>query len=197
MVVSVTLIKKFTYRSDSEEEWSNTYFLSGSEPADSTAWKALADALIAQEKLCYTSASVVVRAYGYNSDADLRSAVWSYDYAAASASVPGSLATTGGAVAAGDAAAVLEWKTSRLTSPGGKPIYLRKYLHSVPVQTGNTDFITTIAKTALETFGTKMFDGSFLSSRTIRSRATSETILSRKASPYITTRTLKRRGKRP
>jgi hypothetical protein len=42
-----------------------------------------------------------------------------------------------------------------------------------------------------------MKDGTFISGRKIRSQAQDETIISHQVSPWITTRTLKRRGKRP
>lgn len=195
-VVGLTLIKKFTYRLDATEEWSNKYYFTGSVPADSTAWKALTDALATQEKTCYTNASQTVRAYGYNSDDLHASAVWSWDYIAQGGAQAGTAISTGGNLMAGDQAAMLEWKTSRLSSKG-KPIYLRKYFHCLNSATGNPDSLLTANKTALETFGTKMMDGTFLDARTLRSRLNTETLTARIASPWVTTRTLKRRGRRP
>lgn len=197
-LVRVTLIKKFTYRGDANEEFSNQYALTGSTPADSTAWKALADALIAQEKTTYLSGVVVVRAYGYSDDAEDAPAVWSYDYAAAGATVAGTLSPSGTwGQAPGDAAVWVRWKTSRVNS-NGKAIYLRKYFHGATIATATgPDVVTTSQRTALDNFGTKLRDGSFLDARTIRSRTHAETILSSGSSQYVTTRTLKRRGKRP
>jgi hypothetical protein len=63
-LVGLTIVKRFPYRGDANEEWSNQYHLTGSIPADSTAWKTLADALIAEEKKLYTSGTKVIRAYG-------------------------------------------------------------------------------------------------------------------------------------
>jgi hypothetical protein len=51
--------------------------------------------------------------------------------------------------------------------------------------------------TALDAFATKMWDGTFLSARTLRARTHADTITSSGHDAYITTRTLKRRGKRP
>lgn len=194
-VPSITLIKKFTYRADSNEEWSNKYYLTGGIPADSTAWKALADALIAQEKTLYTSGTVVVRAYGYNDDTVSPNSVWSFDYAGAGATVPGTH-TRGGVAPAGDQAAVVWWKTDRLNSKG-KPIYLRKYVHDPDIVTGGGDGLVTGYKTACTNFATKLKDGTFLDARTLRSRTHADNIIASGVDQYVTTRTLKRRGKRP
>ena len=198
-VVGVTIIKRMTYRGDASEEWSNQYHFTGAVPVDHTAWKALYDALIAQEKTLYLSTCAVVRAYGYDSDADDAVAVDSFDYLAAAATVPGTASTGTGTYPAGDQAAWVRWKTSRLNTKG-KPIYLRKYYHGVPTEEDNPTTADTVAAgwiTSAQAFGTKMFDGTFLDARTIRSRLHAETILNRGVSMYITTRTLKRRGKRP
>jgi hypothetical protein len=194
-VVGITLVKRFPYRGDASEEFSNTYHLTGSIPADSAAWKTLADALIAEEKKVYESDVTVIQAYGYDSDADDATAVWSYDYLGAGASVPGTGSFTG-VRCPGDAAAWVRWKTSRLNTKG-KPIYLRKYFHCVEYLSGSPDTLVTGQKTALEAFGTKLMDGTFTSARKIRSQHHDETIVASGASTYITTRTLKRRGKRP
>ncbi len=199
-VVSTTIIKRFTYRGDPTEEWSNKYYFTGAVPSDATAWKALADALIVQEKALYLSTSAVVRAYGHDSDDPNASAVWSYDYLAASATVAGTATTGTGTYPAGDQAAWIRWKTSRLTSPGGKAIYLRKYYHAVPTEEDSPTTADDVAagwKTSAGLFATKMTDGTFIDGRTIRSRTNAETIVNHAVSQYITTRTLKRRGKRP
>jgi len=198
-VVGLTIVKKMHYRGDNNEEYSNQYWLTGSIPADSTAWKALADALIAAEKLVYTGDVWTVRAYGYDSDAVDATSVWSYDYEAATATVPGTLAQGSGILCPGDDAVWVRWKTSR-TNSRGKPIYLRKYFHLAVATSGtgdNRDTVLAAQKTALNAFGTKLMDGSFLAARTIRSQTHAETILTRDASSYVTTRTLKRRGRRP
>lgn len=195
-VVGITLVKQFEYRGDTTEEYSNTYHLTGAIPADDAAWKTLADALIAQEKTCYRSATVI-RAYGYSSDSDTATAVWSYDYLAHAASVAGTLAYTAGMILCpGDSACWVRWKTSRLNSRG-KPIYLRKYFHPAFNTLALPDTVYTDQESALTAFGTKLWDGSFLDARTLRSQHSAETILSSLGGPWITTRTLKRRGKRP
>lgn len=205
-VCGVTLVKKMYYRGDINEEYSNQYWFDGATPADSTAWKALADALIDQEKTVYTGDAWTVRAYGYDdpigagtSEAPKPVSVWTYDYEAAAATVPGTLSQGTGVLAAGDAAVWCRWKTSRLNSKG-KAIYLRKYYHPAIQKSGtgsDRDVILAAQKTALQAFATKLWDGTFLSGRKITAAQHDDTIIGSNASSYITTRTLHRRGKRP
>lgn len=197
--VGVTTVKKMTYRGDPNEEWSNTYWFTGAVPADSTAWKALVDALIVQEKTLYLGTSTFIRAYGYDSDLDSAVAVWSRDYLAAGDSVVGTALTGTGTYPAGDQAAWVRWKTSRLNSKG-KAIYLRKYYHGVPTDedsAGTADNVAPGWATAASAFGAKLRDGTFISSRTLTARKFADTLVGHNTSTYITTRTLKRRGKRP
>jgi len=199
MAVGMTIIKRMTYKGDPTEEWSNKYHLSGADPADAAAWLALFNALTAQEKTLYESTHVIVRGYGYTSDASTAAAVWSRDLTAVgNTTIPGTFANSGGIRSPGDTAAWVRWKTSRL-SVKGKPIYLRKYYHGVALNSTNNDSpIATAQVTAYAAFGTKLLDGSFLDGRTIRAPGqSSETLLGSSVSSYPTTRTLKRRGKRP
>lgn len=194
-VVGLTIIKRFGYRGNLNEEWSNHYYLTGAIPADATAWNALIDALVAQEKTCYPSASSVVRAYGYDSDADNATAVYVRDMSGAP--VNGTLTVgTGDKVMPGDCAVIARWKTSRLAN--GKNVWLRKYFHPAVQESGGTDSMSNEQSSALNSFVTKLKDGSFLDARVLRSQHHEETFLTAPGNTgYITTRTLKRRGKRP
>lgn len=197
--VGITLIKQHAYRGDASEEYSNQYWLSGAIPADSAAWKALADALAAQEKTVYPAATKIVRAYGYDSDVPGDPAVWSWDYLALSTAITGTLNVAGGTQTPGDCAVWVRWKTSKLNTKG-KSIYLRKYFHpafSVGTAGAGADQIWPAQLTALNALGLKLYDGTFLGARHLRAQAWDEPIVAHVGSAYITTRTLKRRGKRP
>lgn len=193
----LTVIKKFTYRGVSEE-YSNTYHFTGSVPADGTAWRALFDALVTIEKPIYKSDVTVVRGYGYDSDADDAVAVWSVDLTVSPETpVAGTHAVGTSPSSAGDSAVWVRWKTSRLNTKG-KAIYLRKYFHpGYQTSAADGDTIFAAQKTALLALGAKLDDGSFISGRKITARGHDDTITSHGASSYLTTRTLKRRGKRP
>lgn len=195
---SLTIVKSFSYRGEAEE-WSNTYFFNGTMPATPTSWKALADAVIAVEKACYTSATEVVRAIGHQAGQSV--AVWSFDYLAASAAVPGTLSPgTGTNAQAGDAAAWIRWTTDQLTSKG-KPIYLRSYFHDIWSKSGagNQDQVATNQITALQAFGTAWVTGFADADSVTHHRAGPHGVVGLAALPgtYVTTRTLERRGKRP
>lgn len=196
MPTAVTLIKKMTYRGDANEEWSNKYYLTGGVPASDADWLALVNALKTQEKTCYNSLSTVVRAYGYDSDSLTADAVYVRDMVAATETVTGTLSGTSGGQTQAESAAWVRWKTSRRAR--GKAVYLRKYFHCVYANSSAADQPSAPTITALTAFGAKMRDGTFLDGRTVRARGqTGETFLGHNVSTYMTTRELKRRGRRP
>jgi hypothetical protein len=203
----LTVVKRFLYRGDPNEEYSNTYwFKPVTPPADAAAWRALLDALVLVEKTIYPSSCQVIRAYGYSDDSGhkpgdtgpVSPSVWSVDLRIApDAPVAGTLVTGGIELAPGDAAVWARWKTDRRTSPGSKPIYIRKYFHPAIGNGSDADLVQTAQKNALLALGLKLQDGTFSGGRTITTCGRTDTILSHGASTYMTTRTLKRRGKRP
>jgi hypothetical protein len=196
MATSLVLVKSFLYRADANEEWSNRYYLTGADPASPAEWTTLFDAFVAQEKLLYPATTKVVRGYGYTDDSPTSAAVWSRDLVAGSITVAGT-ATPSGRSMPGDVVAVVRWKTSRLTSKG-KPIYLRKFFHDPWGQGTTGDLLNTTMKSAYEAFANLLWSGAGIGSRHIRGPGqTSETIVGASCSPYLTTRTLKRRGRRP
>jgi hypothetical protein len=195
---SLTLVKSFGYRG-APEEWSNTYFFTGDLPSTPAAWKTLADNVIAQEKTLYDANTEVVKAIGHQAGDSV--AVWSYDYAAASESVPGTLTIGVSTVPqGGDSASWLRWSTDQLTSKG-KPIYLRSYFH--PAYAGGStdstrDEVSTNWTTPAQAFGDAWIAGFSDGSEThVRCGPKGAVGLVALPSTYVTTRTLERRGKRP
>jgi hypothetical protein len=195
---SLTLVKSFTYRG-APEEWSNTYFMTGDTPVDSAHWKTLADNVIDDEKTLYDSSVTVVRAIGHEPGESV--AVWSYDYAAASEEVAGTL-TEGVSVVpqGGDSAAWIRWSTDQLTSRG-KPIYLRSYFHPAYANGANNTNKDTVAAdwiTAAQAYGDAWIAGYSDGTETYH-RAGPHGVVGLVALPsaFVTTRTLERRGKRP
>ena len=194
---SITIVKTFTYRG-AAEEWSNTYHFTNDAPTNATRWKALADAIIAAEKLSFDSNVSFTSAYGHK--AGVTSRDWFWDYVAHSAAVAGTMSAPSNGRQAGDAALWLRWSTDQLTSKG-KPIYLRSYYHSVfgngPLFS-NVDATYTTQKTNLETYGaawiTGFSDGTVTHARSGPNGAVG--LAPSIASQYVTTRTLERRGRR-
>jgi len=195
---SLTIVKSTQYR-DAPEEWSNTYFFTGTLPASPSSWKTLADAVIAEEKLCYDSGTEVVRAIGHQAGQSV--AVWSYDYAAHSATVAGTLTPgTGATLCPLDCAVWIRWSTDQLTSKG-KPIYLRTYMHGAYniVAGGDADDVAPNQLAALQEYGEDWIAGFADGDAVNHTRCGPKGAvgLTALAGPFVTTRTLERRGRRP
>lgn len=193
---SITLVKRFYYRG-AYEEWTNRYHFSGSTPGDAAAWKVLADAVFASEKTCLPAVVELVRAYGYEAGSNGADAVIEYDIAPL-AVVPGTLSMTGATYTPGDVAFWIRWPTPDRAR--GKVVYLRKYLHGAlrsltgPGTTLN-DAILPAQATAALAHGAKMIDGSLPGAAKVCGPQ-GAVAGAPSVSPYLTTRTLKRRGKR-
>jgi hypothetical protein len=125
--------------------------------------------------------------------------VWSIDLKApGNAVVPGTLPSIASESTAGDTAVFSWWKTSRRTNPGGKPVYLRKYFHDARNATGaGHDDVAADQLQALIGFAEQCRIGSIGGRQIAGQGHLDEVILDRGAGAFITTRTLKRRGKRP
>jgi hypothetical protein len=194
-VCVLTIIKRFNYRGNANEEWGNTYMLTGTTPVDGPAWKSLFDSIVAQEKTVYTASSVVIRGYGYDRvPVKGDHAIYSVDLRPSSTTVPGTLATATGERFPGDGAAWVRWSLNRFNSYG-KRVYLRKYFHDGLRATGGTDGLLAAYITALNGFGTFMMGGTVGGTRNLCDPLGNVPIASA-ASSFITTRTLKRRSKK-
>jgi len=191
----ITLVKKFTYRGNPLEEWSNSYHLD-STPPDLTAWKAMCGSsyLGGMETTLYTASTTLIRALCYE-DSD-NPATYVLDLVALGLSATGSLATTGLSRFAGDQAATVGIDTG-LTGSTGKKIWLRKYYHDGVEITATPDslgaaYVTALGAMATYLLGTALHGTVYYADKNGRR----PTGLGR-VDPYSTTRTLKRRGKRP
>jgi len=196
----ITLVKKFTYRGDANEEWSNTYWFDGTAPTTQSEADSMARALAAKEVTVFLGTSQIVRAYVYDDDSPTAVAAFTVDLTTGSGSpYTGTMTTGTGTYPAGDQAAWVRWKTSRSTSKG-KAIYLRKYFHAVPTDEDSpstADNVSPSWATAAGTFATDLQSGSFWGFGAITGRGHADTITGHAVSTFITTRTLHRRGRRP
>lgn len=194
--LGLVVTKKFNYRGDAEETWSNKYWLSGLPPVTSVDWDAFFHAFTDQEKNILGVATEIVAGYGYDRDDQGAHSVWSIDLEALGQTKTGTIPLTASNKMAGDQAACLEWRTNRKNTRG-KWVYLRKYYHGGPTLDLDADYIADEWKAALENWGTGLMDGTVAAGRIIRSQSQVEDLALTNVVPYTTTRTLKRRGKRP
>lgn len=188
----ITLIKDFTYRG-TLEEWSNSYSLTGTTPTTDVGWKALADQIIASEKTLYGPATRVIRAMGYTAGED--HADWSWDYLGAGTTVAGTFnLSLADAWWAGDQAGWLRMRVG--STAAGKPKYIRKYFHGGASVTATPDVMSASLITKYVAHGAKMVDGTLPGA--MKWCGPDGTVgIAASASPFVTTRTLKRRGRRP
>lgn len=193
---SLTIVKAMPYRGVTQD-WSNTYFFDGTMPASSGSWKTLADNVIAAEKAIYTSATEVTDAIGHEAGESV--AVWSYDYAGGSGAIPGTFTLGSDLLQSGDTAGWLRWSTDRLTSKG-KPIFLRNYYHpAICKASPNEDDLATDWVAELNSFGAQWVSGFVDGDSVSHSRGGPHGVIGlvEEAGTFATTRTLRRRGKRP
>lgn len=189
---SITIIKEFTYRGK-PEKFSNKYHFKGTTPSGDAAWKALADAIITAEKGTVTAGVRFVGAYGY--EAGNEHSVAQIDYTVPPNTVQ--VGTLGGLSSwAGQAPDTAVWIRAKTPdrNANGKWIYVRKYMHGV--YAGPDGVVADPQRAALLTFANKLLDGtlpgSFKWCGPQGAEASAPLV-----GTYATTRTLKRRGKRP
>jgi len=190
-VTGLTTVKRFTYRDNPNEEFSNTYHFKGPPPGDDASWMVLLTDVATHELRLMNPFQHLIRAYGYDSDDPHAHHVFTHDYTVPGPPPAGTGAYTGTSMA-GDQAALAWWKTDKLSSRG-KPIYLRKFWHGGTMEPGNPDLLDPSYHQLLQTYTLEMqtVHGG------LRGRAQDSNVVQQAASTWVTTRTLKRRGKRP
>lgn len=186
---SIVIEKTFTYRGVAEA-WSNVYHFSGTTPANAAAWKTLADAIWGEERKCLNTTVSINRVFGY--EAGNVVAVFSVNYFDPPNTVTTGLITPG-TQSPGDVATWVRWSTDQRNSKG-KPIFLRKYFHGINLSA--VDGISPSQRTALLAYGAKMIDGTLPGGFKVcgPQGAVAGTV---KVPSFVTTRSLKRRGKDP
>lgn len=194
--VGLVVIHEFNYR-DNPEQWSTKYWFTGQPPTTPSDWLSLATTFAASEQHCYSPGTKIVGYVGYNDDTPGAHAAWSESLTDTGTEIPGTLVDPAGVLFAGDQAGLLWGLTSRKNSRG-KWVYLRKYMHDGFLNANDTDRVSVPTRTAYDTFLTKLRDGTWGGGGHVwRSQKQSENFQNALASVFVTTRTLKRRGKRP
>lgn len=193
MAGSIVSIKSFTYRG-AAEEWSNKYHFQGDAPSTPADWRSLCDAFAELEAPILGDQVDIVRFLCYADDGEV--AAYSYDLAAFAGVVPGTYPALASAdlIESGDVAGLIRWNTGRLSSKG-KPVYLFKYYHGVLHDSGAIDTLRASLKTAYATFANDVRSAS--GDWPGLADKTGTAPVGYLAETYLTTRTLKRRGRRP
>lgn len=186
---SITINKQMTYRGQPEIT-SNTYHFSGPTPSSEAEWTTFAAAIFNLERPLQPSSIKYAGYLGYEAGNEYAVAI--RDFIEEGATLTTGSAAGGGEASPGDTAAWVRWSTPDRTSRG-KRIYLRKYFHEIPHA---DDVVTAAWRTSAMTYATAMMDGTLPGSRKIC--GPQGAVASNPAvSAFMTTRTLKRRGKRP
>lgn len=182
----------FTYRG-STEEWSQKYHHDGTAPSTPAAWRSFCNNFIDAYRLVLGTQVEVLRFQCYE---DL-SAPTTYTYNLADFSGPfaGEYALSSGEDwASGDTAYLERWNTGRMSTKG-KPVYLFKYFHPAAIHEATPDQLAPTLKTAMDTFGAAVMAG--ISGSLKIADKNGNPVTGYYTEPYATTRTLKRRGRRP
>jgi len=190
---SVVLVKAFTYRGLSEE-FSNKYHFNCSGTPTSAEWKTLMTQFFQMEGSALHAGVTLVRGYGYIPGVD--HAQVAYDFTSPGPPPAGTLVVNDiNALCPGDVAATIRWDTGQLNSRG-KRIYCRKYMHGIFRDPASPDKVNPTQLTALNSYASGLLTGTYI--REAEYCAPQGAVLSSpRADPWLTTRTLKRRGKRP
>jgi hypothetical protein len=190
----LTIIKSFQYRG-AVEEFSNSYVISGTAPTTAGEWTAWGEKLKDVERPVLPFVVTFVEWYGYSPGSWETKPSHIDAHGTYAAATNGSLTVSGGSPAPGDAAVWVRWDTGQYTSRG-KKIYLRKYFHGAYSGGATADTVLPAQVTALAAYGAKMYDGASLIGTARMARHTGTLPIAHSVGPFITTRTLKRRGKR-
>jgi len=193
----LTMEKSFTYRGQ-REHWSNAYHLD-LVPANSAQWDALRATVWNLESPAFPANVQIEKTYGHNPGTP-PTLVYEYDWPpAGEGGNAGTFAPTATMnQAPGDAAIFVRYGTTQKNSRG-KPIYLWNYYHAVFFDDTAPDVQDAVQKGKFTTLANLMVAGinTGVSGVPIFHRAGPRGAVAQnyKVSDFITTRTLKHRGK--
>lgn len=195
----ITTVKATPYKSETEEQWSNSYHLSGTEPPDAATWATLATALWDIESLFMPTSPALthlVHGYGYAPGGTV--AVWSGDFTGGGGSA--GIAPVGGGMTGAEGqlplqTALLLRAECGLSAHTGKPRYVMKYIHGVPGGSGEPEATPGINGTGAA--GLAKFTSGTLPGGVVLCAPDGTLCSGVIARPYYTTHQIKRRGKRP
>lgn len=189
----VILTKQSEWR-DTQEQWSNGYHFVGDAPADRAEAYDFFEALWGIEANLFVGATLV-KAYFYeNPDGNV---TIGRDYLAEGISnklsTGGALATTGSKLSL-EQASLGKWRCGYTSK--GKPRYVMKFYHGIYASSADADKVAWSATAGAQDYAAKFTDGTLPGGAKL-CRPDGQVCEPMLRSPWVTTRTLKRRGKRP
>jgi hypothetical protein len=190
----LTHVKSMTYRG-AREEWANVYHLS-QVPPNTSDWASLS-AIVWESEVEFLPADVQLERMFGHAPGNPPVLVWEYD-----APPPGEggytgawAPTSGESPTSGDVAGWIRWTTTQKTSLG-KPIYLRNYFHGL-YHGADKDAVAPAQVTPMNVFAAAFASGFVVNGITYRRAGPRGAVAQGHAvGPYLTTRTLKARGRR-
>jgi hypothetical protein len=194
LAIRLRLEKQFLYRGQNEI-WGNTYHLSGAVPTDQAEWQAIAEWWSWQESAVFGPEIHTMTATGYKDDSGGAN-VFFEDYGPTGK--PGRFSETDlqARQVPGDCAATIRWWMGKY-SKAGKKIYARKYFHGTMMN--QLDLVSVDQLAAYQQLATNLAAGVDVTGYAKRSIVDKDGngAVSHDAAQYVTTRTLKKRGKSP
>jgi hypothetical protein len=188
----VTLVKEFSYRGV-PEEWSNTYGLSGPAFPDYNSMLGLVSVLATAEANVYLAPCKCIRALIYQPGSVVADRTVDLQAELGGPKV-GALAVGSNAQEwAGDQAAWIRGKIG--VNSKGRAVYVRKYFHAGASE-AEGDATIVQWRTAAAIFADQLTNGSLPNQREWVG-PDGENVSMTAVSQWVTTRTLKRRGRRP
>jgi hypothetical protein len=194
MPAQVTIIKEFEYRG-AAEEWSNTYAVTGAAFADYAAMLAFCEALASEERKVYLQPCKAIRALVYQPGSIVADRTIDFQLESGSPFFGQLVVGSSAQEWAGDQAGWIRGKIG--VNSKGRAVYVRKYFHAGASEGGaSTDATIGQWRAAADALLVKLTDGSLPGGRKWCG-PNSEAVTLMASSLWTTTRTLKRRGKRP
>jgi len=147
---SVKVVKQFGFKGGNRL-WSNRYHFNGGTPPDATHWHTLFDAVVAAEKLIFTSYTTIVEVIGYAAGSDVPVASKTYSQAGTKTAVT--------RLPPGEVAGLIRWATAARTSKN-HPVYLFNYYHGWEQSTSsNHDAVDSAQLTVADTYANAWISG--------------------------------------
>lgn len=192
-VFKVILVKRGMWRG-ANEEWSNGYHFSGTAPADRAGAEAFFTSLFNLEKNFYADTQRLVQAYFYENPEGNSTIGKDYRTLPATGLLGTATALSTGTTLSLEQSSIVKARCGYTSK--GKPRYVMKYFHGIRANGADPDKVAWAAAGTLDPLLVQFTNGTLPGGAAL-CRPDGQVCETPVAHPLLTTRTLKRRGKRP